>query len=164
MIVKKSLLVKLLLKARRNEDEEMLAKVTSKSSVVEAEMKGDLEEKVDKLLVVAKSGQMGNGKDKRDRSRTPKSTPTNSRQGTPTKRDNEQDIQSSLQGPQVNASGLFVDGQKPIQCFKCKGWGHPRRLCPSSLNYTRGGIAKEPPSPAREEMRQPSSSNTDTHQ
>ena len=77
----------LLLKARRNEDEEMLAKVTSKSSVVGAEMKGDLEEKVDKLLAVAKSGQMGNGKDKRDRSRTPKSTPTNSRQGTPTKRE-----------------------------------------------------------------------------
>ena len=34
-----------LLKARRNEDEEMLAKVTSKSSVVEAEMKRDLEER-----------------------------------------------------------------------------------------------------------------------
>ena len=70
----------------------MLAKVTSKSSVVEAEMKGYLEEKADKLLVVAELGQMGNGKDKRDWSRTPKSTPTNSRQGIPTKRDNEQDI------------------------------------------------------------------------
>ena len=137
----------LLLKARRNEDEEMLAKVTSKSSVVEAEMKGDLEEKVDKLLAVAKLGQMGNGKDKRDRSRTPKSTPTNSRQATPTKRDNEQDIQGSLQDPGVNASGPFENGQKPIQCFKCKGWGHPRRLCPSHLNYTREGMAREPPPP-----------------
>ena len=55
-------------------------------------MKEDPEEKMDKLLAVAKSGQMGNGKDKRDRSRTPKSTLTNSRQGTSTKRDNEQDI------------------------------------------------------------------------
>ena len=76
----------LLLKARRNEDEEMLAKVTFKSSVMESEVKGDLTEKIDKHLAVAKSGQMSNGKDKRDRSRTPKSTPTNSRQGTPTKR------------------------------------------------------------------------------
>ena len=65
----------LLLKAKRNEDKEMLVKVTSKSSVIESEAKGDLEEKVDKLLAVAKSGQMGNGKDKRDRSRTPKLHP-----------------------------------------------------------------------------------------
>ena len=111
----------LLLKARRNEDEEMLAKVTSKSSVMESEVKGDLEEKVDNLQAVAKTGQMNNGKDKRDRSRTPKSTPTNSRQGTPTKRDSEHDIRNSLQGPGVNALGPFETGQKPIQCFKCKG-------------------------------------------
>ena len=111
----------LLLKARRNEDEEMLAKVTLKSSVMESEVKGDLEEKVDNLQAVAKTGQMNNGKDKRDRSRTPKSTPTNSRQGTPTKRDSEHDIRNSLQGPGVNASGPFETGQKPIQCFKCKG-------------------------------------------
>ena len=71
---------------------------------METEVKGDLEEKVDKLLAVAKSGQMRNGKDKRDRSRTSKSTPTNSRQGTPTKRDNEQDIRNNLQGPGINAS------------------------------------------------------------
>ena len=154
----------LLLKARRNEDEEMLVKVTSKSSVMESEVKGDLEEKVDKLLTVAKSGQMGNGKGKRDRSTTPKLTSTNSRQGTPTKRDNEQDIRNSLQGPGVNALGPFENGQKPIQCFKCKGWGHPRRLCLSRLNYMRGGMAMEPPSPTREEMRQSPPSNSNTHQ
>ena len=111
----------LLLKARKNEDEEIQAKVTSKSSVMESEVKGDLEEKLDQLLPVAKSGQMGNGKDKGDRSRTPESTPTNSRQGTPTKRDSEHDIRNSLQDPGVNASGPFENGQKPIQCFKCKG-------------------------------------------
>ena len=105
---------KLLLKARRNEDEEMLAKVTSKSYVMEPEVKGDLEEKVDKLLAVAKSGQMSNGKDERDRSRTPKSTSTNSRQGTPTKRDSEHDIRNSLQGPGVNASGPYENGQNPF--------------------------------------------------
>ena len=86
----------LLLKAQKNEDEKMLVKVTYKSSVMESKAKGDLEEKVDKLLAVANSGQVGNGKDKRDRSRTPKTTPTNLRQGTPTKRDNEPDIRNSL--------------------------------------------------------------------
>ena len=72
----------MLLKARRNEDEEVLAKVTPKASSIEIEAKTGLEEKVDKLLAVAKSGQMKKGKDKRDRSGTPKSTPTNSEQNT----------------------------------------------------------------------------------
>ena len=129
----------LLLKARRNEDEEVLAKVTSKALSVETETKNGLEEKVDKLLTVVKSGQMEKGKDKRDRSRTPRSTPTNSGQNTPKERDGERDIRTNLQGPGVNASGPFINDQKPIQCFKCKGWGHPRRLCPSRLNYMRGG-------------------------
>ena len=48
----------LLLKARRNEDEEVLAKVTSKTLSVESEVKNDLEEKVNKLLAEVKSGQM----------------------------------------------------------------------------------------------------------
>ena len=129
----------LLLKARRNEDEEVLAKVTSKALSVESEVKNDLEEKVNELLAVAKSGQMEKGKDKQDRSRTLKLTPTNSGQNTPKKRDGERDIRTNLQGPGANASGPFAVDQKPIQCFKCKGWGHLRRLCPSRLNYMRGG-------------------------
>ena len=51
--------------------------------MIETEAKGDLEEKVDKLLAVAKSGQIENGKDKRHGSRTPKTTPSNLRHGTP---------------------------------------------------------------------------------
>ena len=138
----------LLLKARRNEDEEVLAKVASKALSVESKVKNDLEEKVNKLLAVAKSGQMGKGKDKQDRSSTLKLTPTNSGQNTPKKRVGEQDIRTNLQGPGVNASGPFADDQKPIQCFKCKGWGHPRRLCPSRLNYMRGGCPGNlPPQP-----------------
>ena len=86
----------LLLKARRNEDEEVLAKVTSKALSVKSEVKNDLEEKVNKLLVVAKSGQMEKGKDKQNRSRLLKLTPTNSGQNTPKKRDGEQDIRTNL--------------------------------------------------------------------
>ena len=93
-----------MLKARRNEDEEVLARVTSKASSVEPETKGGLEKKIDKLLAVAKSEQIGKDKDKRERSSTPKSTPANSRQNTPTKRNEKQDARTNLQGPGVNAS------------------------------------------------------------
>ena len=54
----------LLLKTRRNEDEEVLAKVTSKTLSIESEAKNDFEEKIDNLLVVTKLGQMEKGKDK----------------------------------------------------------------------------------------------------
>ena len=147
----------LLMKARRNEDEEVLAKGTSKSVSVDTEIKDGLEEKVGKLLVVAKSSQYSLEKGKRESGQTPKQTPTNSRQNTPTKRDG--DMRNNLKGPEANASGPFPEGLRPIQCFKCKGWGHPRRLCPSHLNYTWGGITREPPSPAKNETARPHSQN-----
>ena len=143
----------LLMKARRNEDEEVLAKVTSKSVLVDAEIKNGLEEKVDKLLAVAKLSQYSIEKEKRDSGHTPKQTPTNSRQNTPTKRD--RDMRSNLQGLEANVSGPFLEGLRPMQCFKCKGWGHPRRLCPSRLNYTQGGMTREPPSPVRNKTARP---------
>ena len=86
----------LLMKARRNEDEEVLAKETSKSVSVDTEIKDGLEEKVDKLLAVAKSSQYNVEKGKRDSSQTPKQTPTNSRQNMPTKRDG--DMRNNLKG------------------------------------------------------------------
>ena len=143
----------LLMKARRNEDEEVLAKVTSKSVPVDMEIKDGLEEKVDKLLAAAKSSQYNVEKGKRDSGQTLKQTPMNSRQNMPTKRDG--DVRDNLKGPEANASGPFPEGLRPIQCFKCRGWGHPRRLCPFHLNYTRGGITREPPFPAKNETARP---------
>ena len=55
----------LLMKVRQNEDEEVLAKVTSKSILVDAEIKNGLEEKVDKLLAVAKWNQYSIEKEKK---------------------------------------------------------------------------------------------------
>ena len=45
----KDMFGELLMKARQNKDEEVLAEVTSKSILVDAEIKNGLEEKVDKL-------------------------------------------------------------------------------------------------------------------
>ena len=50
------------------------------------------------------------------------------------------DVREGLTGPAANASGPFPPGQRPLQCHKCKGWGHVRRVCPSCLNFTRGGV------------------------
>ena len=57
------------------------------------------------------------------------------------------DIRQNLRGLETSAAGPFreADSSRPIQCFRCHGWGHPKRLCPSHLNYTWGGVAQEIP-------------------
>ena len=67
----------------------------------------------------------------------------------------QNDTHQHLQGPDPSAARPFdeSDGSRMIQCFRCRGWGHPRRLCPSQLNYTGGGAIQGPPSP--KEDRQP---------
>ena len=46
-----------------------------------------------------------------------------------------------MRGLEPSAASPFweADGSRPIQCFRCRGWAHPKKLCPSRLNYTRGG-------------------------
>ena len=48
------------------------------------------------------------------------------------------DVRTQSKGPETGPQGPFEPGQRPIQCYKCKGWGHPRCLCPSRLNFMRG--------------------------
>ena len=52
------------------------------------------------------------------------------------------DAREGLMGPEANALGPFPPGQRPLQCHKCKGWGHVKRVCPLCLNYMRGGNAR----------------------
>ena len=57
---------------------------------------------------------------------------------------------SKSKGPETSANGPYKGNQKPIQCYKCGGWGHTARVCPSSGNQnwrTLNG-AENPPEPA----------------
>ena len=38
-------------------------------------------------------------------------------------------------GPDSGPNGPFQEGQRPIQCFKCGGWGHTTSVCPSQGNH-----------------------------
>ena len=56
---------------------------------------------------------------------------------------------SKSKGPETSANGPYKGNQKPIQCYKCGGWGHTARVCPSSGNQnwrTLNG-AENPPEP-----------------
>ena len=145
------------MKAHRNEEEETASKVVSKNVT--------LEQRVDHLI--AKSSRSPappsptNGVNNRPYGRPP--FQSNFRPRGDYKQDHghpPMDIQQNLRGPETSAADPFreADGSRPIQCFRCHGWGHPKRLCPSRLNYTWGGsgMGQSLPDDRQETRRSPS--------
>lgn len=49
-----------------------------------------------------------------------------------------------LKGPNSSAAGPFHGRDRPFQCFKCVGWGHFARDCPSPENFRQGEGSQEP--------------------
>ena len=54
-----------------------------------------------------------------------------------------------LKGPERTAAGPFHGRDQPFQCFKCHGWGHLARDCPSLENYWWGEVNTQQPHPPR---------------
>ena len=115
-------------------------------------MGNTLEERVDRLIVKSNQGppqyQRGNPNG-RNYGRNPYPCNQRSEKFPDLKyQEPRDDVRQNLRGPEPNAAGPFgeSDGSRPIQCFRCRGWGHPKRLCPSRLNYTRGEAMWGPPS------------------
>ena len=144
----------LLTAARRNELEEVEQKpvrVQNKAAKVGVEEKTspqtesikDLKAQIQELATVMKSGSTSHRPNPPvvDRSPGKKFKRVNVKQngaanvGT--------DAREGLAGPKANALGPFPPGQRPLQCHKCKGLGHVKRVCPSHLNYMRGGMPEE---------------------
>ena len=50
-------------------------------------------------------------------------------------------------GPEITSHGPFRQGKKPLQCYRCGGWGHGWRECPSpgNINWRRLKGDKPPP-------------------
>ena len=43
----------------------------------------------------------------------------------------KQDIRTKLRGPGMSSAGPFRRGKKPVQCYRCNGWGHYKQQCPN---------------------------------
>ena len=144
--------LQLLVKAHRNEEEETTSKVVSKNVTVGHD--STLEQRVDNLIAKSSSSpappSLTNGVNNCPYGHPP--FQSNSRPRGDFKQDHgcsPMDIGQNLRGTETSAAGPFreADSSRPIQCFQCCGWGHPKRLCPSHLNYTWGGVAQDNPSP-----------------
>ena len=82
----------------------------------------ELKAKIDKLTVELAKKEKG-GYFKKKVQKTPSNSPTYSPKNSPRSK-----------GPDVTAAGPFHNGKKPIQCYKCGGWGHVVRECSTSGN------------------------------
>ena len=140
----------LLMAARRNELEEVEQKpvrVQNKAAKVGVEEKTspqtesikDLKVQIQELATVMKSGSTSH----RPNPPAVEKSPAKKFKRVNVKQNGGTDAREGLAGPEANASGPFPPGQRPLQCHKCKGWGHVKRVCPSHLNYMRGGNARK---------------------
>ena len=142
----------LLVKAHRNEEEESASWIINKKMTMEND--STLEQQVDRLIAkFSNQYQAPHSPTKRDNSQNYGRPPFQA--NFKSKGDYRQapkcppgDIRQNLRGLKPSAAGPFweADGSQPIQCFRCRGWGHPKRLCPSHLNYTQGGMVWDNPS------------------
>ena len=137
----------LLMAARRNELEEVEQKpvrVQNKAAKVGVEEKTspqtesikDLKVQIQELATVMKSGSTSH----RPNPPAVEKSPAKKFKRVNVKQNGGTNAREGLTGPEANASGPFPPGQRPLQCHKCKGWGHVKRVCPSCLNYMKGGM------------------------
>ena len=102
--------------------------IKSKAAIVESEASPSLQklmEEISALTTVVKSASMGTPKTKAPNHKSK----VNSLKGNGNK-DNKTNRISPRKGKGLTASaaGPFKPGQKPLQCYKCGGWGHTKNV------------------------------------
>ena len=124
--------------------------VKSKAAVVESKASPSLQkltQEISALTMVVKSASMGTPKTK-----TPSyKTKINSLKGNGNKGSNANgNSPRKGKGPATSAAGPFKPGQKPLQCYKCGGWGHTYKECPSQGGIDWRHLTRAMPLPEKE--------------
>ena len=120
--------------------------VKSKTAIVENEASPSLQkltQEISALTTVVKSASMGTPKAKTSNNKGK----INSLKGSGNKGSNANgNSPRKGKGPAVSDAGPFKPGQKPLQCYKCGGWGHTYKECPQGgINWRALTRAAPPP-------------------
>ena len=132
----------LLQSAKEAESEWMDNKLRVKSTTVEDPGKREREELKERLERLTKSMKVANLQTsrrdvKKSSPRSPKSeSPRSVVPNSPRSR-----------GPAITSAGPFHGHRRPLQCYKCGGWGHVQRECPTSENVDWRGMQRADPTP-----------------
>ena len=84
---------------------------------------------MDKLQATIKSAT---AKPEKDKKKTPKTSSC------------KDDPRNTTKGLHTSSAGPFQPDQKPMQCYKCKGWGHGWRECATKGNVDWGRVHRDP--------------------
>ena len=104
-----------------------------------------LTKEISALTMVVKSANMGGARPKtNDKSKIPTHKNGNENKGV------QASSPRKSKGPATSAAGPFKPGQKPFQCYKCGGWGHGFRECPTLGGLDWRGLNRAMPPPAKE--------------
>ena len=132
----------LLQSAKEAESEWMDNKLRVKSTTVEDPGKREREELKERLERLTESMKVANLQTsrrdvKKSSPRSPKSeSPRSAMPNSPRSR-----------GPAITSAGPFQGRRRPLQCYKCGGWGHVQRECPTSENVDWRGMQRADPTP-----------------
>ena len=132
----------LLQSAKEAESEWMDNKLRVKSITVEDPGKREREELKERLERLTESMKIANLQTsrrdvKKSSPRSPKSeSPRGAVPNSPRSR-----------GPAITSVGPFQGRRRPLQCYKCGGWGHVQRECPTLENVDWRGMQRADPTP-----------------
>ena len=99
------------------------------ATIVEKKKLDELKERLDKLQATVKSATV---KAEKEKKKTPKTSPC------------KDDPRKTTKGPNTSSAGLFRPDQKPMKCYKCKGWGHGWRECVTKGNVNWERVHADP--------------------
>ena len=128
--------------AKEAESEWMDNKLRVKSATVEDPGKREREELKERLERLTESMKVANLQTQRRdvKKSSPRSPKSESPRGT---------VPNSprSRGPAITSAGPFQGRRRPLQCYKCGGWGHVQRECPTSENVDWRGMQRADPTP-----------------
>ena len=130
----------LMMSAKEAEAEWIDNKVRVKSAVISEDPgkkeREELKQRIEKLTESVKAANLQAKPASPRHKKSPKS-PRTGRQNV-----NER-------GPEPTAAGPFHGSRRPLQCYKCGGWGHVARECSTTENLDWRGLMRADPTPEK---------------
>ena len=121
------------------------SKQTTTCDDTEKKEREEIKVRLDKLAETVKAASFQRKPQRDKKKQSPSGSQTSSPKSSP-----QHSPRSPGRGPAITAAGPFRNGKKPVQCWKCGGWGHFIRECATSENLDWRELIRADSSPEKE--------------